>query len=50
MNLVTLGINAALDENSYVYTVQNKSTGEVRTITTSDAESLGQRIADGDFD
>ncbi|MBI4127842.1 MAG: hypothetical protein HY459_02095 [Parcubacteria group bacterium] len=46
---VYVGSNGAL-KPSTTYVVENKETGEIRTVTASDEDELGLKIADGDFD
>jgi hypothetical protein len=32
------------------FTIENTETGEIREVTANDADDLGRRIADGEFD
>jgi len=48
-DVLTCGLTAAAGHRDSVYTLEHKDTGEIRTITTEDNYTLGQRIADGDF-
>ena len=50
MNLVSVGAFGALGGEHFRYTIENKETGDIKSVVCENSYELGEIIAEGDLD